>query len=459
MALGYVNPGGAFSSAFEDAITQHQLQQRQLMLQDLAMKREQRLAQAELDSAKEHQDALAEKRQKDTQDAHDRAVKQFKESVDTEMVPGDRPSPEQIQKAQALGLSIFRQAPPAMSTQPMQPPAALMPNAPAGAPEEGAPAPTPQGAMAPGPLVFPGTAVQRQKEQNKADVAAFVQRLRDAGEGDKADEVANAFEAEGLGLKSPAGMFSKSTSATKHRVVFDPATGRYLDALTHQPVTDATDLENAQVDRLKEPKDTSAADATRAATAENRLQAAREHAYSEMKDITKPLMDRIDRADKLETSLNQNSDIADSTIAEQLVTLTAGGNGSGIRISTPMIDQVLNKSRTRWADLEQSLKRWSVAPPDQQKNVGLFFTPSQREAIHDLGRAYRVAAVKARNRVLSYRSKVDDANTMNELNHVRTQLQSDLFEPADETTGGGGAVKPLTVDDVFKKYGPPPGAK
>jgi hypothetical protein len=304
--------------------------------------------------------------------------------------------------------------------------------------------------MTPGPTVYPGSPAERQKETNKADVAAFVQRLRDQGD-PRADEIANMYEAEGLGLKPAPGQFSKAGAASKHRVIFDPVKKTYLDGITQKPVTDQADLENAQVDRAAEPKDHSAQNAAQAA----RVQAVREHAYSEFKDSLKPLTDRIDRADKLQTSLDSHTDIADSTIAEQLVTLTAGGNGSGIRISQPMIDQVLNKSRTKWDSFEQALKLWNVAPADKKANLGLFFSDPQRQAISDLGKLYRQEAIKTRSKILKYRSQIDDAETIPDINHLRTKAQNDLFESGgDESTMSAPAAKPKrTAEQILKEAG------
>lgn len=437
---GYTSPGAAFGSAMDNFLMQRAQEEHQQFLDDLATKREQRLAQAELDSKHEREQEMQRKVAKDKEDAHDRKAKDLEKRV-SGMVKGDRPDPEMVQQAQELGMAgIFRQQAPAMSTDSMQPPAALTvsgtgPEA-GSSTDEAAPVP---GAMTPGPLVYPGSPKERADDDLRQRREAFIAKLPD----DLRQEAQLAFEAESLGLKTPTGLLSKgSGAATKHRVVFDPKNGgRYLDGITHKPITDETDLENAQVDRLSDP-------ATSNGVAEQRLQTTREHAYTEFKDASKPLLDRIDRADKLEASLNQHTDLADSTIAEQLVTLTAGGAGSGIRISQPMIDQVLNKSRTRWQDLEQSLKRWSVAPEDKKGNLGLFFTDDQRKAITDLGRAYRAEALKARKKILDYRRKIDDANDISTINHLRTQAQQDLFDPGDSTDSDAAPTPTRTRYDI-----------
>jgi hypothetical protein len=101
--MEYQSPGYAFSTAMEDALAKREASKRQAMMDQLAVKREDRLAQAELDSMQERRDALAEHKAEAEQKAHDREVADFEKRVQM-MVPGDVPDKEMKDKATKLGM-------------------------------------------------------------------------------------------------------------------------------------------------------------------------------------------------------------------------------------------------------------------------------------------------------------------------------------------------------------------
>jgi len=441
----YVSPGAMFGHSFDNYLMQKAREEHQTLLDDLASKREQRLAQAELDSAAERKDELARKKTKDLEDAHDRKVKDFEKRV-SGMVAGDRPDPEMIDQAKSLGMAgIFRQQAPVMNTTSMQPPAALTMSGtgPAEGTSTDEPAVVP-GAMTPGPVVYPGSPKERQDADLQKRREAFIAKLPD----DLRQEAQLAFEAESLGMKTPTGLLSKANTApTKHRVIFDPVAKKYMDGLTGKPITDEADLENAQVDRAAEPTDHSAQDAAKDA----KLQATREHAYTEFNQAAKPVEDQISNLNKLTTALNADTNIADSTLAEQIIKVTAGGANSGVRITLPEIEQVLKKSRTNWDSLQVKMHQWGLLSDDEKKQQqDLFYTPEQKQAMRDLVKDFRKRANATHQKIVSYRRQIDDAKSFDDVNRVRTRAQEDLFDEVVDTSAtpnvGAGASPDIEYD-------------
>lgn len=436
----YVSPGAAFGGAFDNFLMEKARQQHQTMLDDLAVKREQRMAQADMDSRTEHQDELRRRVQKDKEDAQDKKAKDFEKRVGN-MVKGDRPDPEMLEQAKSLGMAgIFRQQAPAMSTESMQPPAALMEAPPPNAPVEGAAAPTPEGAMTAGPTVYPGSPKERQDEAQRGRAKAFIDSIPD--DDPRKQELAMLFEAENAGLKIPAGALSKAPTK-KTRIMFDPAKGVYKTP-DGKVITDVPD--DAAIDRLKDPTDHSGADATREASRLNHVDSIREHAFTELNTRSKPVEDMASNLNKLTMSLNENSNIADSTLAEQIIKVTAGGANSGVRITLPEIEQVLKKSRTKWEDLQVALNKWALASPDE-KNSGLFYTPEQKQAMRDLVKTYRTKVNASMAKLAAARSEIVEAGDVPTINRTRSRIQQELFsEVPDES-----APKPKrTAEEILK---------
>lgn len=441
--MDYVSPGDAFSSSLEQSLLQRAQQARQAQQDQIALQREARMNRIQDEERQQAKDALAEKRAEFADTQKEKRKSSFEKSVST-MVPGDIPSPDMVAQAKEFGMGhLFPEALPtapesmpgiAAVPLPQGPQPNGLPPMPDAAPEAGI-APTRTGevvnpASQQGGFRFVGTPVQRKESDDDKAALAFAQTLPDGSPERQALE----FFVK-TGKTPPAGMF-KTPAAGHTRLIFDPLKRTYTDA-SGAPVTDIPD--GAVVDRAAEPRDTSASDARNDA----HVQTTKEHAYTEFNNEAKPVEDQIRRIQKFTTNLNQGNNIADSTLAEQLVTLTAGGTGSGVRLSQPMLDQVF-KSRTKYEDFEVALRKWSVADPKDKANTSLFFTDEQRQQMLGLARAYRQAANATLKKILDARTGIDAAKSVDEVNRLRTKAHSDIFAEPDEE-GAGGAAKPAAA--------------
>ncbi len=428
-----------------DAMTAQQQQfDQQMHLRDMNLKesKEQREAEqhkADLaERAAQHGDAAA----KLAEDIQAKKQDEFTKSI-SNMGPGDYPDSQQIQTAQALGMgNRFPQ--PGSSQQSL--PGVVAPNAPAMAASPMAGgirvAPNPNeppaqmgltGAADPGVRPFPGTYEQRHK---LADEQALDTYAKSLPAGSAARQVV---EAKQHGVTLTAGDLKVDKPGTDMEDVYrqNPKDG------TIEKV--GTVPKGAHFMTEPQPKDTSVADALKADRNDRDLRAAKDKATVEFNTEAKPFLDRIDRATKMNDSLKLHSNIADSTIAEQLVTLTAGGSGSGVRISQPMIDQVLHKTNTVWEDLSQRLKKWDAADPNKKNDMSLFFTDKQREAIHDLGQLYLAQAQAQHAKILDYQSKIDDASDFDTIRHLRTAAKRDIFDSSAKSDEAPAPAAPTTL--------------
>jgi hypothetical protein len=423
----FTNPGAAFDTGFEGYLTQQAAARHQTMLEDLQNKREQRLAQAELDSAAEKQDALTEKKNKDLADAHDKEVKGFQKHVADTYVKGDRPMPEDVATAQRLNLGgVFRQQAPAMETDTSaMAPAALQEAPAAGATAAGTGAnltdttgAAEPGAMVPGPMSYPGSVAEREKADLDAKREAFIQTLPP----EVRDSVRNNYKAEALGMKALTE--PKAASADQEAVMRQNPRDGSVERLTPTGwVPHSGDVpKGAHWMTEPAPKDTSVHDMAQ----EAQLQRTREKAFERVdKEVGKSTLARITTAQDIQDALSQHTEAADATLAPLVLkaTITSGGN-SGFRMTKPEIDRVL--TRGVWDNLALKLNAWTGNGPLQ-------LDPAQREAMHKLAEAVYKKASDSYSKILDAEQNINHHQKDTDINDEVTKLKRDLAGSSKDT--------------------------
>jgi hypothetical protein len=91
-----------------------------------------------------------------------------------------------------------------------------------------------------------------------------------------------------------------------------------------------------------------------------------------------PIDSSIQRFGRLQDTINQNSPQADALVAPELLTVMAGGQGSGLRMNEAEISRIVG-GRSKWEDLQAAANKWSLNP--QTANS---ITPDQRQQIRAL---------------------------------------------------------------------------
>lgn len=100
---------------------------------------------------------------------------------------------------------------------------------------------------------------------------------------------------------------------------------------------------------------------------------------AEIDKRAKPLDDAATRFSRLQDTINQGTAQADALVAPELMTVMAGGSGSGLRINEAEINRVQG-GRPMVAQIESKLRRWMGT--DQKSAID--FGPEERKAINDL---------------------------------------------------------------------------
>jgi len=98
----------------------------------------------------------------------------------------------------------------------------------------------------------------------------------------------------------------------------------------------------------------------------------------ELDKEAKPVADLMSRFGRLEDSLAQNTPQADALVAPELLSVMAGGQGSGIRINEAEIKRVVG-GRSKWEDLQAAVNKWRLDPTKANS-----ITPEQRQEIRAL---------------------------------------------------------------------------
>jgi hypothetical protein len=118
------------------------------------------------------------------------------------------------------------------------------------------------------------------------------------------------------------------------------------------------------------------------AAAANRNDARADKSYQfnvgELNTLGKPITDRVTRLGTLQDTINQVSPQSDALIAPELLTVMAGGQGSGLRMNEAEISRIVG-GRTAWESIKAAANKWQADP-----SKGLSVTPAQRGQIRAL---------------------------------------------------------------------------
>ncbi len=88
--------------------------------------------------------------------------------------------------------------------------------------------------------------------------------------------------------------------------------------------------------------------------------------------------EQVNRLNRLNTTLDQQTPQADALLAPELLTVMAGGAGSGLRMNEAEISRVVG-GRSNLESLKAALNKWSLDP-----SKALSVTPAQRSQMRSL---------------------------------------------------------------------------
>jgi hypothetical protein len=161
---------------------------------------------------------------------------------------------------------------------------------------------------------------------------------------------------------------------------------------------------------------------------------------SQLEAVRKPIIDQAARFNRLVETVNQGTPQADALIAPELLTVMAGGAGSGLRMNEAEISRIVG-GRSNLETIKAALNKWTLDP-----TKALSITPAQRVQVRQLIEAAggrlneQIATIDKANQELVDGKTVDD--------HRRTlaNVKSKLAQLS--TSGKPGGARPI-----------PPGAR
>jgi hypothetical protein len=172
------------------------------------------------------------------------------------------------------------------------------------------------------------------------------------------------------------------------------------------------------------------------------LQSDRSYTFheKELDQLSKPVDELASRFSRLEAALEQNSPQADALIAPELMTVMAGGSGSGLRMSEAEISRQIG-GRSNWEALKASINKWSLDPKTANSIL-----PDQRQQIRSL-----VGEVKRRldlKRAALNNGYASLAGSYDPLEHrkIYDRTRKAVSDANDVPSGSG------VVDSLVSKY-------
>ncbi len=385
--MPYESPGGAFSGAFEQQLTNDAAQKRQAMLDAVTVRKEQMAEQAMHEEMKQAKDALDEKRREADLKNQEKEGDQFDKRVGT-MMRGDIPDASLVALDKKHGRGYF---------------APLEPG---------------------GPPVFVGTLKEREQLKTEKKVQDIMGRMGTTVPGSPEYLKAVTEYEMTTGKSLPAGAFKAPGGDTEPIARTDPKRN-IVQRLVNGQWTDVTGDVPKGTHFLQEPppKDNSAAEARTSAHRDTVYH----QAVTDLDKIAKPMEDHKDAINQLGTVLNAHTREADTLIAPLVLKATVSGTGSGFRMTRPELEKVVGGT-DKWSKLELALNAWSADPAKP-----LEITEQQRKELRDIAKAIRTKAVTGLRKIDDARHKLDDYDDPRAIQKEVSGLRSSIHDDDTDT--------------------------
>jgi hypothetical protein len=154
--------------------------------------------------------------------------------------------------------------------------------------------------------------------------------------------------------------------------------------------------------------------------------------------LREPVSARMERISRLEDTLNQGNPQSDALVAPELLSVMAGGQGSGLRMNEAEIARIVG-GRTNWETLKAKLGAWQTDP-----NKGFALTPDQRKQTRDLFAAVKDRVSKKMAAIDEESEALSGTDSAAEHRRIYNRLQKRL---SDIDSGSGGGQGQITVTD------------
>lgn len=172
--------------------------------------------------------------------------------------------------------------------------------------------------------------------------------------------------------------------------------------------------------------------------------------------LAKPIEDAQARMGRLRETLAAGTPQADALVAPELLTIMAGGAGSGLRMNEAEISRIVG-GRSKWESLKASINQWQLDPTKANS-----ITPEQRQEIRGLVDAVNGKLTKKQQAIDQAREGLLDSDDPKEHRRIVTGAHHALTQVDEQVPGGGGnqnAPAAGTVEGGYKFKGGDPADK
>lgn len=136
--------------------------------------------------------------------------------------------------------------------------------------------------------------------------------------------------------------------------------------------------------------------------------------------VRKPIDDALMRFNRLRDSVAQNSPQADALVAPELLTVMAGGAGSGLRMNEAEISRIVG-GRSHWEGLKAAANKWQIDP-----SKATSITDEQRKEIRALMDVVGKKLDKKQSYISDASNNLNTATSPEEHRHIVSELQGKL---------------------------------
>lgn len=158
-----------------------------------------------------------------------------------------------------------------------------------------------------------------------------------------------------------------------------------------------------------------------------------------------PISDSITRMSRLLDTLDQGTPLADSVVAPELMVVMAGGQGSGVRITQPEINNIMG-SPSKLEQVKAALRQWSTNPAEAIKIL-----EPMRNQIHALVTTVNDKLTAKQRIIDGARDRLATAKTEQEYKQIKADVQRDLIRvDTGANDKSGTIIDPSGVEHFVK---------
>jgi hypothetical protein len=149
---------------------------------------------------------------------------------------------------------------------------------------------------------------------------------------------------------------------------------------------------------------------------------------------------------RLKDTLAQANPQADALVAPELLTVMAGGQGSGLRMNEAEISRIVG-GRNNWQSLKSAIDKWQTDPSQP-----FLITPVQRGQINSLLNEVN-SKLQAKQNVLDQaRQDLSNSNDPREHRQILTKARNQLMQVDQGRGGGQGGQLSPAAQAFINKY-------